>query len=124
MCSFQNVNFELKYMKDCILMDSTDVPTFFKKLSMTWVGHTKHSTLGHTFWINTKAPFQTPSIHTVKTLPSPISLLCCRMRSVMNSIVFSCLIVSMEARGVCIDGHHDDMDDGMVVHSGPTVAEN
>ena len=27
---------------DCILMDSVDVPTFFKKLSMTLVGHTKH----------------------------------------------------------------------------------
>ena len=44
----------------------------------------------------------------------------------MNSIVFSCPIVSMEAHRVCREqnGHHDDIDDGMVVHSGPTVTEN
>ena len=84
---------------DFILIDSADVPTF-KKLSMSWVGHTKHYTQWHTFWINTKAPFQDPWIHTTKTLPSLISLMCCRMRVTMNSIVFSCPIVSMEEHRV------------------------
>ena len=36
---------------------------------------TLHPRTGHTLWINTEVPFQTPSIHTGKTYPSPISLM-------------------------------------------------
>ncbi len=45
----------------CILIDSTEDPTFFNKLSIPWVGHTKHCTQGHSFWISTKTPLHVPS---------------------------------------------------------------
>ena len=49
----------------CILMDSVEDPTFFKKPSTACcAGHTKHFTQGNSFWISTKAPLHAPSIHT------------------------------------------------------------
>ena len=88
---------------DCILMDSGEDPTFFKKSSIPCVTHTKHCTLGNSFWISTKAPLHDPSIDTPKTPPTPISLMCCTMRSVLKSIVFSSPIVSMEVLSVWRD---------------------
>ncbi len=68
----------------CILMDSVEDPTFFKKPSIAYAGHTKHFTQGNSFWMSTKANLRAPSIHTTKTLSSPISLMCCTMRAAMK----------------------------------------